>query len=961
MKVKTKILCMCLVAVLLVGIIPLNSFAASNQGSNQSYNVGSSLHNIEDNTGYYLSEQNKASALSSGHNKIGDLKITGDMRKTTWNGYEAYAVKGGSITFEYKQTWANQNSGGHYWELSEDTETHISGQGVGEIGDGAILIMKSTNGGASWVKTGASSVDVDGERITFTPPANEIKQGVLYKFIAVCEAYYSYTYQSGTKKVYPSYWDAPWYIHAFSGPAGVGVWVLANGWDEPVYDTARHYENFAQQSIVYVASDSAEVGFYSTATDAKDISKEFGDVSTETLEILKKGLSLTDGSVSFKQIKVDKLGNTSFNVTCSYNGGAYTSVSDGTVYKKPGHYRFKVRTSFGTEKITNLYIMDLGNDFGYSQYFGGGFVSQDKRVFSKDSPFPCYMVGTTLNVSPKNCLPGLYGSIYHYEDGKAIENNAYETVKSFAGQKSACTLTLDKVGIYCADLYSSNPSACGEVVYYTFYFVVVDDPEYAPKINKELLFSADRPTSVKTKNYSVNFQTAGGGSYIFVFDATEEGYKKALEFSESIEYRYIEEFTDKNGKKYYYYKGHGTSGLKERFDSKVEMYAALSQYAVDNVNVAYINNTEAYAVMSFDEALKNIENTSIKNDVRVCISDEVRSSLVAEDIILNGYRFYQAAEYECSRVTATGEDGNVYEIPFDTPVEQVLKRTGRYLITEYNWNSTTSYYGVVFENNSVTGEIGYTLTKDFVEDNGVISSSTSDVILANSITLTGGHDRYDSQALVEITGVGYRQVMLLSELDGFVLDELGKYTVSIINRCAYKHSVEIEIVEISKVQVYFEGYEDSNLTIELGEELGDRLPDVEKVGYVFVGWFDNGNMVDGSTSYKEIKKVVLKPVFEAKDVTIMFNSFGKTEMQTVKFDSEIQLPAAEGIEGFEFVGWELDGECIDTLNVSTEGTIVLVAKYEKQQPISSILSIITSKLLLPYGAIAAMASVATLI
>ena len=103
--------------------------------------------------------------------------------------------------------------------------------------------MKSTDG-KTWEKTGATSVSIDDKTITFTPDGSDIGAGVYYKFISVSEVFYKY--QSGTKTCYPGYWDAPWYIHVIGGAAAVGVWILANGWEEPIYD--NHIENWAQVS-----------------------------------------------------------------------------------------------------------------------------------------------------------------------------------------------------------------------------------------------------------------------------------------------------------------------------------------------------------------------------------------------------------------------------------------------------------------------------------------------------------------------------------------------------------------------------------------------------------------------------------------------------------------------------------------------------------------------------------------
>lgn len=925
MKKTLKLTSFCLAIIMMVlAVLPLTAFAAESENVSQTQTLeveNYTIHNMTDNSGYVPSNSNKVSAFCSGHTRLGTLKVTGNIEKKSYNGVEAYAVYGGEISFEYKQTWTNKNNG-YDWKLSDDTYTSINGIGTGTIGDGGFLVMKSTDDGATWTKA-ATSVDINGEKITFTPDGKDIQASVMYKFITVLESKYDYTYQSGTITKYPSYGDAPWYLHL--NPAAVGIWVLANGWEEPVYSTATHYENLAQQSIVYVASDSTEVGFYSTATDNYDISSAFEDVAAETLEILKKGTTLSNNSVSFDQIRVDKLGNSSFDVVCSYNNSSFFTVEDGEIFTQPGKYHFVITTKFLTQRELDIFILNPSDDMAYSQYFGDSFVSQNKRVFDKNSQLPVYMVGSSLNVAPAANVPGLCGHIYRYADAAAVDADEYEIVHTFTAQTEAATITLDQTGIYCADLFAGDPNACGEIIHYGFYLIVVDNEDYKPTVNLEMLTSADRHVMLKTSGYAVNFATAGGGSYVFMFEATSEGYEAALEFSEAIEYRFIEEY-EANGNKYYYYKAHGTSGLKERFDSKVELYDAVTNYAKANVNLTYTNNTEAYATMTMDEAVANIENTSIRNDIKVCIDPQIRDNLVAEDIILNGYVFYQAAIYESSTVTATAEDGTVYTIPYDTAVETVLPGTGRYLITESNWHGINSYYVTYIAADEVTGSISYVAYKDYAEFSGKIDSAVDAVIEANTITLVSAEDKYDTQSIVTISRVGERKNMLLSEIDGYTISEPGLWSITITNRCGFATTTTVKLTEAPKTEVKFAEHEQWNRTVKFGETLGE-LPEAECYGKVFLGWTVDGELVTPSTVCTWADEVTLTPWFEAKVVTVIMNYFGGYSTITAKYGETIELPAAENISGYHFGYWSLDGEEIEQLTVDTLDTIVLVANY----------------------------------
>ena len=65
-----------------------------------SFNVGNyTLYDIADNVGYVLNNNNKVTTLSSGHTRLGTLKVSGNVAKKNYNGVEAYAVYGDKISF----------------------------------------------------------------------------------------------------------------------------------------------------------------------------------------------------------------------------------------------------------------------------------------------------------------------------------------------------------------------------------------------------------------------------------------------------------------------------------------------------------------------------------------------------------------------------------------------------------------------------------------------------------------------------------------------------------------------------------------------------------------------------------------------------------------------------------------------------------------------------------------------
>lgn len=901
MKDKIKIIARIFIcmAITLISVVLLSITVSAD------VEIGFSTHNLVDNTGYFVSDTNKVSTYCTGQTRLGQLAVIGDASHRTYQGFEAVAVYGDDVYFRYYQKFTNVNYGGHLWMKSLDSASSIAGYYTGTISSGALIVLKSTDG-VSWQKE-TSIVNIDGKAVTFIPDGKDIQNGVYYRFISALEVLYEE--QTGSKKV----WDSPFHYHT-----------------EAVY--SQHYENLSQVSTVYVASDSCEVGFYSQATEDFAV-PNLDEVSVENLEVIKKGTSLTNNSISFNQIRVDKLGNKSFDITCSFNDGKPFAVEDGKVFRDSGKYHFTVKTKFGTKKETDLWILHPGDDMAYSQYFGDSFVSQDKRMFDKTSSLPVYAVGSTLNIAPAENVPGLTGNIYRFADASALEADQYEVFYAFNWQTEKISISLNETGIYCADLYTGDPTCCGEFIHYGFYLMVSPSDGYKPMINYEMLTSADRHVMLQTSAHAVNFPTAGGGCYIFMFPATTDGYEAALAFSEEAELRFVEEYVQ-NGVKAYYYKGHGSSGLKQYFASKIELQEAVYRYAQDNVILAHILPTEAYATMTLDEVVANVENTSIRKDVRVCVDAKTRDALLANTIVLNGYSFQQVADYETDSVVAVAENGTVYSIPYDTDIATILPATGRYTIRESNWNGIREYEAVFFAHGEVTGEIELSGYKDFQSFSETVCSSTSNkVIEGYKIVLISGEDPYDSETLVTIETLGKRTVMALSEIEGFTINEPGDYTLTITNRCGYSTITKFKINEPPKVTIHFDGYERWNRTATYGEPLGD-LPVAEQFGNCFVGWTTtDGTLVAEATicDWRQ-SDIYLIPSFKAQEIEVVFSYFEGYDKLQSAYGSIINLPIVDDIEDlFAFGYWELDGQIVEgeTMTVSTLNNIVFVAKYYK--------------------------------
>ena len=86
MKKMFKLTSLFMAAVMLVlAVMPLTAFAA--QSTNQTYTVANyTIHNTADNGGYTPAGSNKVSSFSTGHTRLGTLKVSGNVAKKSYNG-----------------------------------------------------------------------------------------------------------------------------------------------------------------------------------------------------------------------------------------------------------------------------------------------------------------------------------------------------------------------------------------------------------------------------------------------------------------------------------------------------------------------------------------------------------------------------------------------------------------------------------------------------------------------------------------------------------------------------------------------------------------------------------------------------------------------------------------------------------------------------------------------------------
>lgn len=743
----------------ILGGVAFHQNTAAAESEQQSVALPYSVYDFNDNTGYNYALGDKRTTLSNGYTTLGKLSVQGKaLTKSTYTGVTAIGLdEGTSLTFTYKQSVKIAGYNGHTWHLGGDSATSISGYNTGTIGNGAILVL-SSNDKSKWSYV-TSMVGINDKTFTFTPSASDVKQGKYYRFLSAAEIYYTYQYENGYHYEYPSAWCRFW-----------GYW----GKKVIDYATASVYRNLGQETTVYVCMNTADVAFTSATTEAYTVTDE--DLTSEQIEFLQKGATLVDGSTSCSYISVNNFGCKCYSMTYRYNDEEEKAVSSGSKFTAPGRYSFTIRTPLGKTKKTTLYLLGMSEDNGYSAYFADGFVDASGRMYDDTIGVPTYALGKRVSISPKDAyLPGLYGRLVHYADYQAIAKDEHTIVTEFEGLVEPYSTTLDEEGIYVLDCYSSNPNvSSGDLVHYTFCLLIRDPSEYAPSVNYNLLTSAARNVLFSRKVLAVSLKTGGGGAFVYCFPFSDAYYDLAYSVAESIEMLSVEEYEDGA---YYYYK-HTGSNTKQRYTTKHQLFNAISSFAKQNVCALYLESDVEYLAQPADaDTLRDLASQSIRHDVCVVTDETIKKAIQADELYVNDFAFTQVGEFESNVVMALDEALCVHHIPYGVVLDTLFDATQRLRITETNLLGSRVYDVIYYRPDDNMAQI--VMTADGVEtvldfDNG---------LEANSVSIASAGDAYDSQSIIAIeTEDGTREVMLLSECEGYGFAPDQTYVIKVTNR-----------------------------------------------------------------------------------------------------------------------------------------------------------------------------------
>lgn len=681
-------------------------------------------------------------------------------------------------------------------ELNDAQEKNASSYNfVENFRNGAFIILKSADQENWAVET--TVLSANRSYVVYYPDSKDVINGIYYQFISAAQFRFISHYETRT--------------------SGILWWKKT--WEEPIYTKFNVIEKYD----VVVAENSVDIRFTCESIDTSTISDD--DISEEEINILQNSTTMTNGSTSTSYIKAE------------FNGVEHTvnykfinsekmiqgSINQTTTFTESGKYVFSLKTFFGEEKEITLYLLNLGEDKGKTMFFGDGIVDDSMRIYDPTKMVQTYLIGKTYKlIALPEYVPARYGNIYYFKSEADLKLGNGQMIKAFDGSREVCNDVFSMQGYYAFDFFNCNPAtSSGDILHYTFVYYASGNSSYAPFVNYGLITNPARSCLLATKVIAVSLPTAGGGSYQFIYPYTEKYIQQAYEMAVKIEELSIE-IVEKDNNKYYYYKSADNSNVKTNYVDKITMYEVLNKYALQNVNAIYLENELPFADGVVDDKIKQLNESSIKNTLRVVENQTVLADLRTGDIYLNNYKFTQVADFEVESIFAVGENDNQYNIEFDEEIDSLFSKSEKITITEKNWNKETIYQTIYSKNNTckiVFNDGLINITYD-VNDNGksIITSSFKFVLAT---------DEYDSQTLIAINDGKTRELFSMEEIAGLSLPK-GKYTITVINRNkqTYQFSVN-RVSDLDKDEKSFTKYNHDPLRSHIDESaisIVDEVP-----------------------------------------------------------------------------------------------------------------------------------------
>lgn len=937
-----------------VGFVPIfvKDSATGSDNVSKSLSVPMQMYNPGLDTGYSLTNKVTNTVFSSSaYTSLSVVSQDGDVKKSTYNGFNAFGVTGTSVKLNFKVNHSaavgKNINGSKEWMLASDgwgktSGQNVNGVSVGTVASGAIVIQTSSDG-KTWSNdnkakytNGLYTTDYYAhygtkEQVIYSPSGADINKGV---YIRVLYAYEVYDYVACThpKKFLGFLWKTGW-KHA----------------------NDNKYANYVEAYSFFLCQNSPESVVFNNLSLKENLEESLEDETT--LELVKNAETLKDGSVTVTGFSVGKQLNQLASVSIKKNGQPFTIPSNQEICEN-GKYDITVKTIFGNESTKTIFVNSKTKDELYSLYFGDSFLT-GKRIYSKES-LPVFEGGLTyFNLKETDAnTPRLWGSLKNKTTGNVLN------IEQLSDERKELII---EPGDYEAVLNTNitfadnNPS--GDNQSFVFKFKIIENGTApGPQLNKESLNNFSMlvtPSNLHSTYYGVTFQSAHRGNITLAF-ATR---KAAIDYAYNYEKGMVEVQQDGS----FRYNGSLVVSQKTKYDSAWDLTDAIYYFAEQAVQKLRFDLSDEFTFLTLSDeivsSVKNLRTLELARSVVVFANETEKQALIAKNRlpvvnskvykylvpgedgeVVTGYNEFvfikDANGYDSSSVVVIDENGNRFEIEYNKSLGLQLKEynfsTGIITIEETNiYGDITSYEAVYIAENENHAKVELNCYESETEVVKTIDSSKAGSALnVNAFSIKKIIDETESFGTIIVLKAGVEDIYCFDEPMNKIFTELGKYIVTVVNRMGYSYSFEINISDVIyyTAELSGEGIEGSKyLMYAEGDTV--NLPQLSKYGYNFIGYKDStGQTYSNVVQSIALKgKSVLKTVWKAKEFNLKLTQNAiMHSSKTIVFGETYELPELDSTDTLKFMGWKnAEGELITSLKVEEEGDVTLSAYFEE--------------------------------
>lgn len=705
--------------------------------TNNKYTINASCtYQTPDNKKYLSKHAESWNKMSFNSSTFGKLEISGVNPEANYDNVLAYSLKGDSpVSITYTSLFSNNYINNSVWNISKDSAQRVNGISLNKssICKGAFILEKKQIGEKNYkVEKKLNNIFENKVAVKIDSlNGDQINTGCYYRATVAYEIYRKYE----VKKRF-LWWN----------------WT----------DTKTEYKNCLESYNFFVGKNSCKIQLLDLAE--KDYSQYADD--DEQKDIIKNGDTLLNNSVTVKGFKINYLGNKSYNVKYSYNNKSFVQATDGLELKQNGKYIISVKSLFGKETLTTIYVFNGGFNKGYSSYFGQNIL-HGKQVANLEQKLETYQVGVAVKLIGTNgFLPTLRGK---------ITNNSTNAITIINPSINEQTFVLNTPGVYSIELVNGDTNLPG--TYYTYNFAfIVSEQSAKPSINISNILTSSSIKDYSSKFIDVKYIMKSGKVAHICFN--KDDYTMAYQFAFAVEKKYVTKLDDG-----YLYDGN-------KYTNNLSLVKAMNKNIDDKISYNFFTNANKSIFIDTSDLASyiNVEDLNYNKDVYLTTAVEQGKMSLRQNILDANFRFVQAGTYESETITAKNLKNNkITKLSYNTKLGSMLKESGKYLITETNSYGESIQYNIIY-----CKEYTAQITLDVDGNEVVLSNNNYQIINGKKVSIKTIINELDADGVLTIANLNTKQISMFDNDDASYIDlENDNYLLTFMDRSGNTYNLVI--------------------------------------------------------------------------------------------------------------------------------------------------------------------------